>query len=374
MRFLDVSKPYRSHFLQGHYSSFHASLFRAAIHQGHDFSIAATERRTSSSDSLVGLRFTRRDWGVIARETELYLREQSPTTVFVYEGSLDALVAFVEVARRLPQHTFIINLFLIDELFLRASAFGSTSASTDATKFQQTSQNPPKNMRILAETQKRVLLGRAMGLPICGAWPHHTSLDLTVDLPRPELNLVVIGVTDWQLLRSKETISDIDSVLKLSKSAYPELRFKILGTIPPKARRALVDRFRRVRALPGASDGPLSAEEYARTMGESGLVWLPTQGVYRDHSSGKALDAMVSGRPVLVPAGTFGQQEQERWIPGAPTYRNRNELVELFCARPTILPRWSEEAVAARPRTTVNYSPERAIEALIAYATECAGS
>lgn len=372
MRLLDVSTVYRSHWVQGHRSSFHLSLRQAALAQGHTFDIAAKAKGVTDDDPAVVLRFADARWEVVARETADHLHCREPTIVFVYEGCTAAVEAFAGVARGLPHHTFLINLFR-DEFRSRDAtrrAAEEVFAAGDAAETGSSIVALPSNLRVLADTEKRALLARGHGMPVVGSWPHHTAIDPSIVSCAPEPDLVVIAVAAWQLVGDAETMRDIGAVLGRRSDSSRELRFRLLGGVPPVSRTRLMDRFRVLRSLPGALDGPLSVDDYASALGSGGLVWLPTQRMYRDQSSGKALDAMVLGRPLLAPAGTFPQQEQERLIPGAPTYRNRDELLEIFDTLPVIQPSLSEAAAAMRPQAAQDYSADHAIERLIAFARE----
>jgi hypothetical protein len=369
LRFLDISTKYKSNFVRGHLLAFHTSLMRAAIGKGYTFRIAAVAGRVAVGDDHVAVRFRDQTWETVASETENFLRSQERTVCIVYEGSLAAVGAFKQVARRSPEHIFIINLFL-NEIASEAASKGSLRREDSSTN-DELIHDFPGNLCLTADTQRRALIGRSLGLPIVGTWPHHTSLDTSLDPVEPQRGRVAITAAEWQLRNNRETVTDINVALGCSRARAGQLQFKLIGSVPQKSRGELIDRYRHLRSLDGALDAPLSASDYASAIGQASLVWLPTQGVYGDQSSGKALDALVMGRPLLAPAGTFGQQEQERFVPGAPTYRNRSELLELLDVLPVLLPRWSDETAAARSEAIRRYSPDRSIDVLLAHALEC---
>jgi hypothetical protein len=360
MRILDVSKTYESNFLSGHNSIFHESLKVAAQELGHNYSIAAPSRRVSAGDPFVGMQLSSTSWKPIAREVNSYLSSQPPTTVVVYEGSLSTIYAFKEVARQHPKHAFILNLFL-REIPLASLKQAPTDAFKKFGGLEAIVADIPGNIRIFSDTSMTQLALRAIGLPVGGIWPHHSALapPFRLEETNPEPNCVLVAASPAQLSFDRESLEDLSVAVDLVKRSQG-LSFRMLGGVP--SRGPLRGARRRLQSLPGASDGPLPLGDYARVMGAASLVWLPTQGIYSEQSSGKALDAMVAGRPVLAPAGTFGQREHERHVPGSLTYRNRQELREILEALPAVLGQWLHDATAAQHRAAAAYSPLRAVE------------
>jgi hypothetical protein len=363
LRFLSVSDRYSTGAPQGHSFSFQQSLAAAIERAGDTFAIAAPATRVTADDPLVGLRLTSRAWPVIATEVAAHLQDAPRHAVLVYEGGLEALAAFVPVARQCPDHVFLLNLFRSEAPLdvprseprgLRGLAL-PTPVPLDL----------PPNLVVLADTDRRAFLARSVGIPVQATWPTHSMLAAppVIEFDQPvDSRRILIALSPWQLKGDSGTVQDVTEVLGAARRRLPDLRFELLGGV------ADGHGSRRVRAmlrrLPGAQDGPLSRDGYAQRLGSSGIVWLPKLDLYASQSSGKVLDALVMGRPVLVPSGTYGQTEQERWVHGAPSYRSLQELWDLLEHLDRFAALWADELRTHRADIRARYSPDRAAKVL----------
>ena len=383
-RFLSVSDRYRTGTPQGHTSAYQQALAAAAERAGHTFTLAGPAERVAADDPLVTLRLSRRDWPTIAREVAGHLRGAEPHNVLVYEGSVDALAAFTAVAPELDGHTVVMDLFGpgwpldVPRDGERRGVDVRTDPARRAAALAALAAPLPPNVVVLADTERRAFLARSRGLDVAGVWPTYSILaapeaDLRAadaadapDAPTPDPAHVVIALSAWQLKGDPGTVRDLDDVLRRASRRTPALRFSHLGGVSdrhtPRRLRA------RLAALPGAADGPLSVADYAARLAGAGVVWPPKRDQYATQSSGKALDALVAGRPVLLPSGSAGQVEQERWVPGAPSYRSRTELWDLLAELPDLVAPWAAALAAQRDAIRAHYSPDRALDVLVTHA------
>lgn len=374
LRFLSVSDRYRTGAPQGHSYSYQEALSAAAVRAGHTFTMAAPAERVAADDVLVTLRLSRRDWSTIAGEVAAHLRDAPPHVVLVYEGSVEALAAFAQVAPTLDGHTVVLNLFGpgwpldVPRDAPRRGVDVRTDPAARAAALAVLAVPLPRNVVVLADTERRAFLARARGLDVAGVWPTYSLLaDGPAVMPTedPDPDDVVLALSAWQLKGDPGTAADLDDVLRRFRRRTPGLRFSLLGAVGPHAPRPLR---KRLEALPGAQDGPLPLGEYGRRLAAAGVIWPPKRDQYATQSSGKALDALVVGRPVLLPSGSAGQREQERWVPGAPSYRSREELWDLLVELPDLVGPWADALQARRDDIRAHYTPDRALAVLTAHA------
>lgn len=371
---LAVSDRYRTDFLQGHDSSHHVALLQAARRTGHRMSIAALERWTTDEDPLVSLRFPDRDWASIAARLSTALADSPPTVVIVYEGGLDALAALTHVARVDARHTFVVNLFR-PEWPLDVPSGSRPRPPNGVWGGALTElENLPSNLVLLADTERRAFLARARGLDIAGVWPPYTSIPvdgppIEVDTPTSDpRRRILVAVNAWQLKGDPHSAAHIERVLERA-SSLPTLRFELLGSLPDK-RAFRRDLLRGARRLVGAGVGPLDPVRYAERIRSASAVWLPKLGLYATQSSGKAIDVLVAGRPVIAPSGTFADLEQQRWVPGAPSYRDDGELLDLLADIDGTVGGWKRALVEVSGTIRHHYSPESALRILLDFASE----
>jgi hypothetical protein len=182
LRFLSVSDRYVSGALDGHPWSYQEALAAAAGRAGHTFTMAAPAERVAADDALVTLRLLRRDWPTIAREVAAHLRGAAPHVVLVYEGSVEALAAFAEVAPTLDGHTVVLNLFGpgwpldVPRDGERRGVDVRTDPARRAAALAALAAPLPPNVVVLADTERRAFLARARGLDVAGVWPTYSIL------------------------------------------------------------------------------------------------------------------------------------------------------------------------------------------------------
>lgn len=362
-RFLDVSFRYATQVLDGHFASFHASLAAAATAAGHTFEIA-TARGEAAREPILTHRLDSENWDLVVEQLDELLDASTPSIVLVYEGRIAAIEPLKRLARRSPDHVFLLNLFKPEHPLNLPDPRRARRAQRFAVPdFAALGQGVPGNLKLLADTDRRALVGRGLGLPISATWPLHTALASphgSTDAVEPDLNEVLIAMSEWQLRRYPWTMPEVDRALKVSGRDVPSLSFSVLGH-QPNGSRGRGGRSRRWRRIAEVASGALASDAYAARIAAAGVVWLPTQGLYTGQSSGKAIDALVLGRPILVPSGTYGSIVQERYVPGAPSYRTQDELIELIGRLPMIIGHWSEATRARRADVAADFSAARAI-------------
>ena len=368
--FLDVSIRYFSGFVEGHYASFHESLAQAARRAGHRFTVAARADRATEDDELVSVRLASKHWYAIVDQLRHELSDAAPRIVMVYEGDLQCLEAFKQLARDVPQHVFVINLFRPEHLLNMPSDVARERTPANSS-LAELAYEMPSNVRVLAETDRRARIARHLGLDVLGTWPWHSSvvgLSDAGEAGRTAETLALIAVNNWQIEHHHSTLKDLYAVLRRARRWAPGIQFELLGSVN-LSRRRWAPRRGVLRRLPGSSTGPVPMIEYARRLASAGIVWLPTQDLYTGMSSGKVLDALVLGKPLLVPSGTFGQLQQDRWIPGALSYRTVPELLDILDHLPSLIAGWTADLHAQRTVIRDEYSADRAIARLHDIAT-----
>ena len=371
-QFLDVSIMYTTGLVAGHNASFHESLALAARKAGHTFTVAARAKGAAENDELVSVRLASKSWYAIADQLTYELRDAAPRIVMVYEGDLQCLEAFKQLARDATQHVFLINLFRPEHLLnMPRNAISRRTTSDAFGSLTELADELPPNVKVLAETDRRARIARHLGLDVLDTWPLHSALAGMADIGnvgRTAPALALIAVNNWQLEHHHSTLSDLHAVLRRSRRWAPDIQFELLGSVN-LSRRRWAPRRGVLRRLPGSSTGPLPMAGYACRLASAGIVWLPTQDYYTGQSSGKALDALVLGKPLLIPSGTFGQQQQDRWVPGALTYRTLTELFDILDKLPAMIEGWTFDLRSQRTAIREEYSADHAIARLHEIAT-----
>ena len=369
--FLAVSERYRSGFIQGHDSSHYVSLADAAQREGHSFSVAALGAMVDAQDPLVSVHLPSPGWETIAPVLGRELVSRPASVIVIYEGSLDALRALVPIARSAPEHVFVVNLFRperpLNVPVQRRMHPWRRYRIKQGVPLEASLRTLPPNIRVVADTERRAFLARAYGLPVLGVWPLHSTLATYPAQSGDEFGAghVLVAISDWQMRGDPDTVQHIESVLRSARRALPNLRFERLGSSLQPANRPK-EAHRLLRRLPDSGSGKdgLPLAEYARRIRSSAVVWLPKLGLYTTQSSGKALDVLVSGRPLIAPSGTFGDIEQRRWVPGSPSYRSEGELLEVLGHLALHAEHWATMLARSRSEIIEHYSPGRTIREL----------
>ena len=310
----------------GHYTIYQDDLRAAAQRLDIPMTVVA-DRGVPPSDGMVAVLDTT-DERSIAASVATVVRPDD--VLMVYEGSRAMVEAFASIAVAYPSTTFVVNLFRPEP--------GLVPAEDARTRKQplrpSTERHLPPNLVVTAETELRAELARRIGIPCVGAWRLHTTLwDTTVDAPErssAEDGLrVLVPLADRGY--SEETVRDIAYVLHRLRRhpARPAVRLTLTGG--GSARFAARVRGPRLEAL-GARRvvASPSREEYAALFAENDVVWIPNRRLYRSQSSGKTLDALAVGRPVIAWAGTWPATESARWVGEELAYEDPEEMVRLL--------------------------------------------
>lgn len=347
-RILDVALRYRAGatpLQNGHFTIYHDDLRHAALRLGHELVILAGVD-SDVADGVVPC-LTGDDPAVVARDVEAQVRPQD--VVMVYEGSLPLVDAFVPLARRRPDVTFVVNLFR-PEVGIDAPADLPAQQRVPTPGHPPTSaagrraedrRELPDNLRVTGETPERVSLARAAGLPVRAAWALHS----TVATIPPPVEGRPAGLADGTMrvlvpLRAggfdPEPVADIAHVVRrLGRLAGPgRVRFSVTrqetGRLAARVRGDRLARLGVEMVEPGED-----ATAYAALIAAHDAVWLPGARSpagfsYRTQSSGKTLDALLAGVPVVGVAGTTPAREPLRWTQVPLGYRSREEAAAVL--------------------------------------------
>jgi hypothetical protein len=302
-RIVDVAPNYRTGVgpkVNGHYALYHDDLRRAAESLGVEW-ITFVERDEAPASGVVPCLDTA-DTGAMMRSLAKDLRPAD--LVVLYEGSIALLEAISEVARSLSSCRFLVNLFAPE-----AGLDGVSSRSP-------LGWSGPENVIVTAETDRRVDLARELGLPCVAAWQLHSAVHDVV-VPRPEgfegtplRILVPLSVRGF----SKGSVHDIAYVLaRLQQMPVgSSIALTLTGADSPKP--TAVERGERLASL-GAQlvAGPADRRDYARLFADHDALWMPQRTAYATQSSGKTLDALVQGVPVLAFADTWPARQSMQW-------------------------------------------------------------
>lgn len=350
-----------------HFTSYQDGLAAAAARLGHRFEVVAlTDSGERGTDGLLRLVRARLGRGPV-------------DLVVVYEGRVAHLEPFARLAADHPDVRVLLNLFKserhldtprsrgtrrTDRETLRAARDGSLERIV--ARFAAV--GPPDNLIVTAETERRALLARSMGLEVGGVWPVHSQL-----AGFPSADARPVAATPAVLLQLQAFRTEPATLREVAEIVSRVVRHAADGPIPtfdvvgrfagqPSLRRGL----RRLERLGvRVADGALDDADYLALHDAHDAVWLPVRGAYNVQSSGKALDALVRGLPVLAPAGSYGAIEQSRWVPGAPSYGATVEAVELLLRLPALLATWRGELARRLPEVRRAYGPVTSIVRLL---------
>ncbi|MEY3020167.1 MAG: hypothetical protein RLZZ272_1151 [Actinomycetota bacterium] len=352
-----------------HFTGHQDGLAAAAAELGHRFEIlgAPSEDTAASGDPVAAVRRRLAEGGV--------------DLVVVYEGRLEQLAAFAELARDHPGTRVLLNLFKSERHLDTPRSRGSRRADLARLRRRRddaltgptgpfTALVPPDNLVLTAETERRALLARSLGLRVVGAWPLHSQLAVA-PLPPPTERpdgppRVLIQLQAHKV--EDATMRELARVIGTSGRLAPDrVRWVLAGRVGTERR--LVRSVGRLERL-GVEvvDGGLSDDAYRALHDASDVVWLPVRGAYNTQSSGKALDALARGLPVLAPAGSYGASEQSRWVPGAPSYGSTEEAIELVLRLPWLLATWRAALHERLPEVRTALHPRSSILGLLGLA------
>lgn len=346
----------------------------------------ASQLELDDSVTLVG---DGTDSWVTGLRRELLRTKGAQTLVLFYEGNLELLRLVRRLAVQQPECVFIVNLFGRDEpvavpslsqrvfgsgLHLRRStAWVSETAGPDASMADM-----PANLIVFADTQRRAVLARSLGLPEVRVWPLFSvvrPVDRGVPVVGREAIRVAVPVAGWQATR--QVVHEISNVVALTEhyaAAHQRFEWCVFGGgyqqgWRSRARGRRMTRLRRLGVE--VESAGLASDDYARAFADADIIWLPQRGLYTTQSSGKAADALVSGTPILAPNGSYPAQEMERWVPGAPAYTGVREAVELLLRADTLFTTLRQALVDRQEEIRWWYSPDRTVGVLLEAAAGC---
>jgi len=303
--------------------------------------------------------------------------------VMVYEGSLELLRAFAPVAEARPDATFVLNLFGQEDVIdgpsvldrvdhRRPSSAERVEMSEDA---RELGRRLPPNLRVTAETPERFALARQAGLPACAAWRLHSILTTVDPVSRSRSDgplRVLVPLRQGGF--DPEPVADIAYVARRLDRIAGRGEIVLSVTRLDTGRLASQVRGDRLARLGVRSVEPSpSRAGYAATFAEHDAVWLtgaaaPSGFSYRTQSSGKTLDALVAGLPVVGVAGGYPAREPLRWTELPLGYRTREEAVSAFLTLRDRSSELSARLLDRRDAIRSTYSPEATLRRVIGVA------
>jgi hypothetical protein len=374
----------------GHEEVYQLGLSRAAAGVGIPWTILVPDAAETVGTPVVACLDPSSPESLVA-SLEAQLRERSQADgrtigVFIYEGDTGIALAMATLAARHPHIRFLVNLFRseagLDAPLVRRKRYSTQeqlsaySLSALARRLAPLGRSTwPANLRITAETDAKKLLARSVGVPVSDVWRLHSSV-AERDASHCEQSSrgrhggpvrVLVAVRSSRLHPPlvEEVLDVIARVGRVDGGQAVEWVMAGRFDDHPRVRRGL-----RLLGRAGVQlrieDRPLDPDAYAEVFRAADAVWMPTVWPYRVQSSGKALDALVLGRPIIAPAGTFPASAMQRWIPGAPAYGSTTEAAQTFLRLPSMigllqseLDRQAAEIRAAyHPETTVRWLDE----------------
>ena len=368
-----------------HYTSYQLCLQSAAQALGHQFTIVAPTTCTSGSAGVIPLLSQPPGCTVSADIacliSKLCLEETNErAAILLYEGSLALANEFLTLARRFPSILFVINLFLHESYYYLDSAFngqlipdGTGIPGKDPSPVQSFFQSSgpqaqPANLHIFTDTENKGFAARLLGITAIKRW-HTFSAITNVRSARPNQNdsslghRVLVPLSSWQL--SDELVHHMVSVKQETDAHMGDkvgIEFHLTGYLPDHEVQHWLMQLRGAGFNVTSESRP--KEDYAKLYSSHDAVWLPSSW-YILQSSGKALDALVQGTPIIAPIGTHGWKEQNRWVGGAPGYSTTVEARDLFLNLRFILPLIASELRRQNQAIRDCYSPSTTMLSLV---------
>ena len=361
----------------GHYTIYQDDLRAAAGRLGLDM-VVLTDRATATGARVEGVAqaegveavLDTRDATSLARSAAAAARPQD--LVMVYEGSRALVEAFVPVAAARPDVRFVVNLFrpepgLAPEPVPRRGVRRPPVSRVEAV--EPFTVELPENLVVAAETDARVALAQRLGIPCAGAWRLHTTLwDVEVD-PVPTGPQDRDGGPVGRALRvlvpladrgySADLARDLATVLHLLRHHPEGRRVRLTLTAAGSAKFSARIRGPRLEALGAVRvASPAGRQDYAALFASHDVIWIPNADFYRSQSSGKALDALAVGRPVMAPSGTWPAAEASRWTGEQLTYRDASEAARLLLGLLGHAAELHRRLADASDRIRAAYAPE----------------
>ena len=376
-----------------HYTSHQLCLQSAAQELGHKFTIVAPTTCSIESETILPLLSSSESANqpseISGLINKVFLEDTNERIVILlYEGSLDLANEFLILARQFPSVFFVINLFLSEPHYNLDSAFtGYLGTDTKGAPDETNSPIPAfnldggkltqtANLEVFCETETKSFAARLLGISAIKQWRNFSAI-FDVRCASREQNdsngrqRVLLPLSSWQL--GEKLVDDMLSVKRETDKLMDQkvrIDFHLAGYHLHDQAQHLLTRLGEA-GFKVTSESRLT-QDYAELISSHDVVWLPNR-YYILQSSGKALDALVQGTPIIAPVGTYGWREQNRWVAGAPGYSSTKEARDLFLNLRFILPAVASELKRQNEKIRNFYSPCKTIQELVS-ATEDSGS
>lgn len=350
----------------GHWGVFYEALSGALLSRGHSISLI---------DYVSDPSF---DLGELIEAAE----PGRPDLVFRYEGKLSEVADFERSSRLFPDVTFVLNFFfnegelgnhrtlrpVVQKLLVLFRHF--FSGSRRAAEIRTGEQ--PRNLVFTAETDQRAFFARARGISVDRALPifsntlHQFASRVASEGPAknsegPRRYKAVIPLSSHQIRSAAASLFIVYPVSLI----YTGKRwvFSLLCPDPEKLPwfHGLLLALFRVQVVKSS----LEPEDYFERLNDANVAILPYSDFYIAQSSGKSLDCLAAGLPVLAPTGTFPHRTMETILPGFPGFRSVSQLARLIHRWPQLEPFVRNQMTTSSslhelisPKTLVNYLME----------------
>jgi hypothetical protein len=317
-----------------------------------------------------------------------------PLIVLRYEGRLQEYAAVADLVRRHPRARFIWNLYALSGLAVPGSPprgrqrsgarFPSWRTSTPqpaSPAFKGVAQ--PDNLLIVGDEWTKHAFAQALGMRSRGVWPLSSSIARAPDGILPQVPTwdpgrsdraevgrarILIPQADWQF--DDEIRSEIGHAVRaLTRSASTTAPIFTVAGHQGSDRTHLRWLSRLERLGVTVRREALSPDDCSRTISEHDLVWLPNGQLYREKSSGKVLDVLTLGVPLLAPAGSQQALQFRRWVPWGLDYTCDSELLRILENLDFFLPPARSELHRRLVDVQTDTAPKTAIERLIELAS-----
>jgi len=366
----------------GHEETYQFGLADAAAELGIVWRILVPERSVVHDRRAVPC-LDPTDLGTLSASVAAHVAQRRPEDgrigVVMYGGDVERLAAMAEVARNAPEAALLVNLFRAEPgLDLPLVRHRRDVTVRELGPFRQEAIESqlhriaalrlPPNLRVVAESEPKALTARSAGLPVAGVWPLHSEMAGAGPAgERPRLDgrptVVLIGLRNSQL--RGPVIRQVREVIERTSrfDTGARLTWVLSGRFDTdRATTTALRQLERAGVDVRRAPAPLEADAYARQFMEADVLWMPVTWPYRVQSSGKALDALVLGCPVVAPAGTAGARAMQRWVPGAPAYGTATEAAQVFLRLPTLLDHLHNALASAAEEIRTAYEPRTTVE------------
>jgi hypothetical protein len=363
-----------------HYTAYQLCLQTACRTLGHEFTVVAPKSCSIQDEGILPLLSSSPLANIstdLRRLVDEYSLERAneQVVVLLYEGTLSAANEIFRVANQYPSIKFLVNLFEsepyyeFDENLEKYAAAEKHVSESPVPDFllPTACTNMFSNLRIVAETQTKAFAARLLGLTAVGRWQTFSAIS-AIRIQARERNQhrrhrVLLPLSSWQLSNGLvdfliSTKKNFDQYARQASS----VEFHLTGYLSENETAPLVEQMREAGFR--VSSTSRSKESYAETYSTHDVAWLPSAHYFKQ-SSGKALDALVQGTPIIAPIGSYAWAEQNRWVEGAPGYASELDARNLFLNLRFILPAIACELNRKNQSIRDHYSPLNTVSALI---------